>query len=660
MSGLPETIASRLASWASRRPDDLAYAWLSGLDVTGKVTYGDLDQRARAIAGNLRDHQLHDTPVPLCYQAGLAFLEAFFGCLYAGAYPVPLPPGTTAVASRGNIERIRAAVTDCRPIAVLTHNADVEALKAALVDVRSSVKILGHDEVSKAYAGPRTFAPGEIAFIQYSSGSTRNPRGIVITHANVIANQEMIQSGFKMEPGYMTGGWLPPYHDMGLVGLVLAPLFQGLPCYLMAPEAFARDPLRWLQMISKFRINASGAPCFAYDYCTRRLDPLKLVDVDLSCWHVAFNGADMISRSVLEAFTRTFRLYGFNSRAMYCCYGMAEATLMVTGVAKDTGYKSLDVARDTLDLGRRVEQVAPNAGRALVSCGGRLPGETVEILAPHGDEVLPEGHVGEIGVKGSHMARALYGGGRYDDIPRDGRGFFRTGDSGFFWRGELYVVGRLKNGAKVRGRTIFAEDIEAMLAASLRDMELRGLVAMIAPDELALAVEVKPKAANNRQYEGIWRRAAAEVVNSFGLTLDRILFVDKGTLTFTTSGKLERGRFLLRLREGLVATTLIATPATYRRQGGVGSCRPGNGPAREEREHLRSFLQEQIAKILQVEPFEIDPGTRFTQLGLDSMSIMAIAAELERKLKRQVSSQVIWDHPTIDAVCDYLGKTGAA
>jgi len=433
------------------------------------VSYGQLHDDAMAIAAELQTRIQPGDRAWLLFPPGLESIAAFFGCLYAGVVAVPLSPPR----ARRFSGSLRAVLEASDPALVLTSSEHLEqatSLYGELPQLRS-LPWLATDRVpedrQRQWRAPK-IGPDDIAFLQYTSGSTAAPKGVMLSHANLIHNSALIHEVFGTTEGGSAVFWLPLYHDMGLIGGVIQPIYCGGSCTLLAPTAFLQRPRLWLETISSHRAEISGGPDFAYDVCARKISPAEREGLDLSCWRLAFTGAEPIRAGTLDRFASTFQECGFQREAFLPVYGLAEGTLMVSGGPR--GNLPTVIRVDGASLGKHsiCEAAEPQASvRSLVSSGTCLPGQRVVIADPHTCRPCREDEVGEIWVRGASVAQGYFRQPEATQLAfhgflvdtRDGP-FLRTGDLGFVRRGQLFVTGRLKDLIIIRGRNYYPEDIE--------------------------------------------------------------------------------------------------------------------------------------------------------------------------------------------------------
>lgn len=549
---------------ADTNPKTVAFTFLTdGEEEGARLTFADLDLQARAIAATLRDVAEPGDRALLLYAPGLEFIPAFFGCLYAGVVPVPAyPPRLDRLLqswqSLGNIAR------DCQPNVVLT-TRNLAALfgGSAAAAHLGTLRWICTDAVDSSRAHswhePR-IDPDALALLQYTSGSTAMPKGVMVTHRNLIHNQRLLQTVWEYSQG--TGvNWLPFYHDMGLLGGVLVTVFRGVPTYVMSPLGLLQKPIRWLQAISRFGGCCSGGPNFAYDLCVQRVTSEQKTGLDLSSWTTAAIGSEPIRAATIERFTEAFAPCGFQPDAFYACYGLAEATLFVTGGATFVRPVVRTVDGNALEHGRVVEASAEAANaRTLVGCGRPWLDTRVLIVHPEERTHCPAGSVGEIWVAGPSVAAGYWG--RPEETERTFRAFLkdsgegpflRTGDLGFFQDGELFVTGRLKDVIVLRGRNYYPQDIEQTVQSVHPGLREGGGAAFEAYKDgqprlvIVQEVERRGRDLDAARLLGDVRKVVAD---HHDLHVHDLVLLEAGSLPKTSSGKVQRHRCRLGYEQG--------------------------------------------------------------------------------------------------------------
>jgi len=473
VSRLPVEFSSlvEILHWRARQqPKQQAYTFLVDGEVEGSyLTYEELERQARMIATWLQSYAISGERALLLYPPGLEFITAFFGCLYAGVVAVPAYPPR----SHRSIPRLQAIVADAQASVALTTVSILAGIEHQFIQVPelASVRWLASD----AYGNPSgqhtpdksqdiqqqpVVTSDTLALLQYTSGSTAAPKGVMVSHGNLLHNQRLIQQGMQHTDKTIFVGWLPLFHDMGLVGNILQPMYLGIPCVIMSPVAFLQQPFRWLQAISRYKATTSGGPNFAYDLCVQKITPEQRATLDLSSWEVAFNGSEPIRAKTLERFAATFAECGFRREAFYPCYGMAETTLIVSGGSK----AALPVLQPVNSLALAQNQVVPASVeeasvKTLVSCGQPLHDLNIVVVNPETLTRCDSNQVGEIWVAGDSVTQGYWN--RAEQTKYAFRAylkdtevgsFLRTGDLGFLHNGELFITGRLKDLIIIRGR----------------------------------------------------------------------------------------------------------------------------------------------------------------------------------------------------------------
>jgi acyl-CoA synthetase (AMP-forming)/AMP-acid ligase II len=533
------------------QPGDKAYVYLKDGEVeAGTMTYKTLDQRARVIAVQLQQLFRPRERVLLAYPSGLDFITAFFGCLYAGVVAVPAyPPSNPA-----DGPRFAKIALDAAAAGVCTNVARIDSVRSALSAMPLDLPCLATDEPSDAQADQwhdPSVGPEYLAFLQYTSGSTGTPKGVMVSHGNLLHNQRLNKQGFEHSNRTIGAGWLPLYHDMGLIGNVLQPLYLGIPCVLMSPMAFIFKPVRWLQAISRYRATSSGGPNFAYDLCVRRVTEEQKADLELSCWELAFNGSETVRLETLTQFVQKFATCGFRREAFVCCYGMAESTLFVTSSTKSAFPTTNSIDGDALQQHRVLVTTGESKSTVNVVGCGRALGQQVVIVDPDTHRPLRPNGVGEIWIKGSSVAQGYWNNPESTaaafnaHLADTGEGpFLRTGDLGFVQDGELFVTGRLKDLIIIRGRNYYPHDIETIVQESHPAL-WNGAGAAFSVDadgeeHLVVGHEVSRTGLRNLPRDEVVGAVRLALLAQLGLPLHELVLLKQGSLPKTSSGKIRR------------------------------------------------------------------------------------------------------------------------
>lgn len=529
-------------------------------DVTAHRTYEELDQRARSLAVWLRSRTTAGDRALLLYPQGLEFIEAFFGCLYAGVVAVPLPPPDETRRDR-TLPRIRSVVQDAAPRVVLTTTGLEPLAKSWLTEVGYGGEWLATDRTFDGDADawqPPTLDEKTLAYLQYTSGSTAAPKGVMVHHGNLTHNARVIRDSWGYTPESVAVMWVPNFHDDGLIHGTLGPVVSGCRSILLAPTDIVRRPAFWLEMIHRHRGTHSGGPNFIYALCAAKVDPATLPVLDLGSWRMAYNAAEPVRAETLDLFAETFGPYGFRRDALFPSFGLAEATLLVTTRALDAAAPTL-LTLDGTALEQQGRVVPSTGGRQWVSCGHPVADTELAIVDPETGEAVAPGTVGELWIRSPSVAAgywrqeeksaATFGAslqGREDET------FLRTGDLGFLVDGELYITGRHKDLIIVRGRNLYPQDIELTVERSHPDLRPGcGAAVMIEVDgeeRLAVIQEVRPKALEDP--ETVVSEILAAVFREHEVPIHTLALLAPGTIAKTSSGKIQRQANRKALHEG--------------------------------------------------------------------------------------------------------------
>ena len=533
-----DSIIDCLYKHALASPNKIVFRFLDDDAAPLEITYRHLYQHAYAIANTLIDQGLRNSRVLMLYPNSYDFIVNFLGCLIAEVIALPSDlPKSNRVSLR-----IDAIIKDSQPQAILTTNHVLKRLEKSLPQDSILKAQTFHTTDTIPYqqdlqASPNIPPPPkrtqEIAFLQYTSGSTSAPKGVIITHQNILANEAMIREAFQVTADTVNVGWLPFYHDMGLVGNVLQVIYSGCCSNLMPPLTFLLNPKNWLDAITKYRATVSGGPNFAYDLCTDRIKDIR--DLDLSSWQVAFCGSERIRTTSLERFYQHFKPCGFSKKAYLPCYGLAEATLIVTGAP---------VGREPRIKQRKIK----GQQYRYISCGSPLLDTQIRIIDPETRRAKKDGEIGEVILSGDSLFFGYWN--RADlnphifnlDTDNDFIGYFRTGDLGFIEDGELYLVDRLKDMLIIGGSNYYPRDIEGLVSEDQEGLVAHATAAFSVDidgkERLILVQEVKRHA--KIDYPSVAREIKSRIYANLELNLYEILFIHVMHLPRTSSGKIKR------------------------------------------------------------------------------------------------------------------------
>jgi len=674
-----ETLTDLLRRRAEQFPARMAFVYEDDRGQTVEWTYAELYQRSRAIAVWLTQRAAPGDRALMVYPAGLDFIAAFFGCLYAGVLPVP----ATYPKPRRPLPRLDSIASDCAPRVVLTHSSVLDGL--CLDQQSPSVAKLAWEATNQIEVG---FAEefelldrggGDLAFLQYTSGSTSEPRGVMISHKNLLHNLETIRHGFEITPAesgdevYKGVFWLPAYHDMGLIGGILTPIYIGGTSYLLAPTTFLRRPQRWLQLLSETRAQISGAPNFGYELIVPKTTADERASYDLSHWRIAFCGAEPIHPDTLHDFAAAFAPAGFHADAFYPCYGMAEVTLLVTGGRGPAALRTLTVDREQLRLHQVVQvENCHEQAQSLVGCGSTLDSQQIEIVDPQSGESRGEGCVGEIWVSGGSVARGYWNRESVNREtfqakldPRSEQTYLRTGDLGFRLDGELYITGRLKDIIIVRGRNHYPQDIERTATAAHVAVGM-GAAFSVEPDREEQLVVVHQVNREHRKtdFDEVIRAMRTAIVEEHELDAQAIVLIRPVSLPITSSGKVQRQRcreqYLLGELQVVAEWTAEAIPRSSRTELATAPPEFLGSVLEADPQQLRADIEVWLMRWLtaraDLNPGAIQPSTPFAELGIDSLTAVEISQELDQLLVLQLPPMVIWSCPTCEALAVYLAE----
>lgn len=663
-------LVDRLDECAIAQPERTVFTYSEGEESDSRsLTYGTLRRRATALAGCLQRSYAPGERALLLFPAGLDFMEAFFGCVYAGLIAVPVcPPRRFRPA-----DHIAAIVENARPAVVLSngeyasHRAEWFARIPALLQPPWLATDAAGEGEGCAWCRP-DLAESSIALLQYTSGTTGSPKGVMVSHGNLCHNAETIRRAFGPGDHSRRAFWLPLYHDMGLIGGMLQTVFDGATSAWISPAAFLQRPLSWLELISRTRASISGAPDFAYHYCAQRSTPENRAGLDLSCWNVAVSGAETIRPATIERFSAAFADCGFRRQAFQPGYGLAEATLVVSNARHGVDPTTVCLNAAAVARNQVEPREADGPGARLVASSGQVGhGQDVVIVDGTTKTECADGQVGEIWVAGPNVAQGYYNNPVATaatfqaSLPGRMRSFLRTGDLGFLLDGHLYVTGRLKELIVVRGRNLYPQDVE--WAVRQADPRVRNApcavfsVDLFGSERLVVVQEVE-RTRRNTCFEELGNVVRRRIGRDCGVEVFDLLFVKPGAIPRTTSGKVRR----LQCRADYLAEQIdVVARWTDRLHRSVPAVPAGdlagqsNGAGRTTDE-IRHWLLQRIAERLDLPAEQLDDRLAFSEMGLGSMDMVLICVEFEQWLGRSMPPTMIYNFPTVGALAEHLGE----
>ncbi|MBD2592895.1 amino acid adenylation domain-containing protein [Nostoc spongiaeforme FACHB-130] len=643
-----------LLGWRSSTQgnQDIFTFLLDGETEQARLTYQELDRLARRTAAQLQAMGLAGERALLLYPAGLDFLIAFFGCLYAGVVAVTAYPPR----NQRNTPRIQAIAQDAQAAIALTTTdilPTVQSLMSQKTDL-GSLQWLTTDNITPGiednWQQPH-IDQDSLAFLQYTSGSTGTPKGVMISHGNLLHNAQTTRQFMEHSPASKFVTWLPMYHDMGLIGGILQPLYGGFPCIIMPPAAFLQRPYRWLQAISHYRGTTSGGPNFAYDLCVQKITPEQKATLDLSSWNIAFNGAEPIRHDTLERFAEAFAECGFRKEAFYPCYGMAETTLMVAGVQKAAPPKIKALQKSALASHQVVESsvVGGDDTSYFVSCGQIIPDQKVVIANPDTLKSCQPDEIGEIWVAGLSVGQGYWHRpaettetfGAYLADTDEGP-FLRTGDLGFLQDGELFITGRAKDLIIIRGRNLYPQDIELTAErshSSLRPGANAAFTVLVNNEEkLVVVQELEFRAKPN--LETVINAIRQAVTEEHEVQVYAVVLIKPGTICKTSSGKIQRRATRAQFESGelnIVASNILKASDTVQESIQLQRSQLLTLAVQERQTVLEQYLIAQIANVLAIAPDNIPLQAPLSTLGLDSLKVFELKNRVEVDLEVEIS-----------------------
>lgn len=663
------TIVEVLQLRAQQQGDKILYQFMAdGENISASLSYAQLDTRARAIAAKLQQScELGDRALML-FHSGLDFIEAFMGCLYAGVIPVPAYPPR----KNHNLKRLQAIIDDCQPHIILA-SEKVEQLTKDLFSKQQQMAFCWlHGEAIDSQLSeqfvPIGLNPASLAFLQYTSGSTGKPKGVMVSHGNLMANEQMLEECFDFGPDSVCVSWLPLFHDMGLIGNALQPLYIGASALMMTPAAFLQKPSRWLEAIhqaGKHHKVVSSAPNFAYQLCVDQISAEQMAGWDFSNWQLAISAAEPVRAETLRAFSDKFSPIGFSRTVFAPSYGMAETTLVVSG-SHSREAVIVNADNQALKQHQLITGAPSDESSAVVGCGQLLSNEHVLIVDPDTHAVLDDGHIGEIWVQGEHVALGYWHNkdatkASFQAYTQDQQGpFLRTGDLGCFQHGELFINGRCKDLIIIKGRNHYPQDIEYNIAKAhsehlRRDNSAAFSVTIHGKEQLVVCCEVERRHRLNLDAASLAQDICQTINQEHEISAYAVVFLRPGSILKTSSGKIQRGA----CKQAFLHNQLN-TLGEWRQSGLLCGSQypPAPKPEHDFSQLNLSSIQQWICQWVshrrQVALNSVDLQTTFAALGLDSVDSVQLAAALESWPGLSIDAEELWQLDNIDQLSHYL------
>ena len=662
---LPNDLVALLELRAHEAPHRQAFRYIGATEGPSVWTYGGLRDAANVVAHTIERDGGRGERVLLLFPPGLEFIQSFLGTVSAGAIAVPAPPPNPHKPKQ-SLQRLAAIVASARPTRALTLGSTLKALRPAIAEMPEfqAISWVATDEIPPPPAGyqPRgVLDRGDIALIQYTSGSTSDPKGAALSHENLMHNLRYFDVGWDHSPDSVTVNWLPAFHDLGLVYGILAPIWGGFASIQMSPIDVIQRPLVWLRAISEQRATHSCGPNFIYELCARKVSASEVRGLDLRSWRMALTAAEPVRADTMRKFAEHFAPAGFNPRSFCPGYGLSEGTCKVTAVPWHEQPTVLAVRADAMEHHEiEVTEPGPDA-LEVVGCGRPAFGVGVAVVDPETRERRGPKEVGEIWVSGPSIAKTYWEAPEATErelqatlAGRTDTPFLRTGDLGFLYDGELFITGRIKDMIIVRGANHYPQDIE-FTVQDAHPAVRAGCTAAFAVEEngeeqLVVVAEID----RGRNGDGpdaspadVTKALVRAVAEEHGLRVARVALIPAHTIPKTTSGKIQRRATRRALVEG-------------RLQLLCDERRPSSQPAVAMRDHIRARVTDIVSEVGAI-PFErLRPHESLHGLGVDSLAGVNIAYEIGLMTGRDVPAALLDERDTIEKLVDYVVALGGA
>jgi acyl-CoA synthetase (AMP-forming)/AMP-acid ligase II/cytochrome P450/acyl carrier protein len=648
-----KTLSDLVRYRADQQPNLQVYEFVGDDGAASVCTCAELEAQAMVVASCLQAVECQGRPVLIFQEPGLDYIYSFYGCILAGAIAVPVYPPLNEK-GRQLVERL-VKRTGCTTVVASERIRSISQKRAP--EFYTSLHWIVPELDAASDARIKTaIEPGDIALIQFTSGSTSDPKGVQLTHQNLMANSLCIQQRFEHTANSQGVIWLPPYHDMGLIGGILQPLYSGFPVTLMAPITFIESPRRWLEWITRRKATTSGGPNFAYDLCVDRIPDDALPHLDLSSWNVAFTGSETVSEKTLRRFHERFSPCGFRWEAFFPCYGLAESALFVSGgpAAEPPAFQP-HPDRKTMDQ-----------SSSVVSCGAVADTTSVLIVDPKTSEILHAEQPGEVWIQGESVSRGYYNDPennriRFNCIPEgEATPYYRTGDLGFLCNGDLYITGRIYDALNHRGRNIFTTDMESELSG-IHDCAIPQGVAVFSlkgNEAACLCVVQEVRRSSTGVYDAIAQAIHSRIQSRFGIRPEMILLAARGTIPKTTSGKVKRTQ-LAELASNTPRTIVHIVSEKEKPSLNVSELNYEwllNTQPAQRKMLVLAFMKTFIARALESDPSMIDGSQQLDALGVDSIRLVDLKLELDNLVQQEIDVDDFMSNPTVAELASIVCK----
>lgn len=649
------TIVEMLNQRLKQHPDKQIFTFLkNGEQPDGFLTYQMLHDKSKSIAVTLAKKGLKGQRALLLYPQGLEFITALFACFYAGVIAVPAYPPR-----KNRTDKIKNILVDCEAKIVLADKKTYQRSEKITPNFFNT-EWLVTDELEENNADI-TFIPqpNDIAYLQYTSGSTGSPKGVIISHQNIVANSEFLKVAFELSEEDCCISWLPVFHDMGLIDGIIQPIYSNYPVYLMSPANFTQSPLRWLKALSDYKATRTGGPNFAYELCVQKISEEEMKGLDLSRVKCLYNGAEPVWADTLSRFHEKFSKTGLRKTAFYPCYGMAEATLQITGVKINQSPQIIYIEKEALENNRvRLMDASPKS-MALVGCGFPRIDTEIAIVEPESNRLVKPNGIGEIWVKGKSISEGYWNNPKATSstfsqtIEDTGqKGFLKTGDLGFIHEGELFITGRIKEIIIKRGRNFYPQDIERQLIGINPFCKPHGTAVFSILDEtekIVVVQELKRSLFKKPNTKAILKAIRTKITETMEIEVDSVILVRAYTIPKTSSGKTMR----LKCRDLFLNKNLAIVDQWHLKK-----VKPSSTSLHPQKvvseEALQQLLLKVISKKLDIDVAEMGIYTSVLDMGLDSITTVDVIVELEKILEIKLDSSLFWELLTIEKIAHHI------